>query len=540
MSKRGPESRRPGTVPPRLYGLALVLLVLLVYGQTLSFDFVKLDDQQYVTENEHVLQGLSPASIRWAFDPSGYAANWHPLVWLSLMLDVELYGTWPGGFHLTAVLLHAANTLLLVALLGRLTGETGKSFVVAGLFAVHPLHVESVAWVTERKDMLSTFFGLLSLTSYAHFLNGHRPAWYLAAWFCLLFSLMSKQMFVTLPCLLLLLDFWPLQRMTSTVTTRSLLRLIGEKAPFAALSAVFCFVALWTQTVGEAVQSWERIPLDRRLSNAVVSYVMYLSQTFWPVNLAVFYPYSPTARSWWEVAACLVLLAGITAGAWLQRQRRPYLLTGWLWYLGTLLPVIGIIQVGDQARADRYMYFPLVGVLIAATWLTADVIRWCFQSPRVAPVFAAVVLMVSSALAWNQTRYWRNSISLFTHTLQVTDDNWLAHATLAAALMDAPEQSREAERHLRESLRIRPNNPIAHYNLALVLSDQGDLAQANSHFRQALVLKPDHFRARLLLCLNLKRLGQREELADELARFDALPMSLPAEVRSALDTLRSP
>jgi tetratricopeptide (TPR) repeat protein len=534
-----------GAPPNRLYCVALVLLTLLVYCQTLTFDFVKLDDNQYVTENPRVLDGFSLDSLRWAFAPTGYAANWHPLTWLSLMLDAELYGGWAGGFHLTNVLLHAVNSLLIFTLLRRATGESARSFVVAGLFAVHPLHVESVAWISERKDVLSTLFGLLSVAAYARFAQRARVGWYLAAWLGLLLSLMSKQMLVTLPCVFLLVDFWPLRRLGSLAqpsadASPTLWRVVVEKLPFALLSAVFCFVAVWAQAVGEALHSWDRLPLNVRLSNAALSYAAYLGQTFWPVDLAVFYPYPPAGRAWWEVAASVAVLLAVTVVTLIQWQRRPYLLMGWLWFQVTLLPVIGILQVGDQARADRYMYFPLLGLAIAGTWLFADVIRACTANPRVPRVIAAVVLLGFSALAWNQTRCWRDSVALFRRALEVTDDNWLAHATLASALMDDPERIGEAEGHLRESLRIRPNYATAHYNLALVLSDQGDLSQANAHFREALALKPDHVQARLLLCLNLKRLGQFEELARELAELEAQQASLPPEVQSVLNMLRSP
>jgi protein O-mannosyl-transferase len=532
-----PRWSPPGSQP--YYRLALVLLVLVVFGQTWQFEFLKLDDNQYVTENPQVLAGLSPASIRWAFTPTGYAANWHPLVWLSLMLDAELFGAWAGGFHGTNVLLHAVNTLLLFGLFCRLTGESARSFVVAGLFAVHPLHVESVAWISERKDVLSTLFGLLSLIGYVRFVEQRHVGWYVTAWCCLLLSLLSKQMLVTLPCVLLLLDFWPLKRLTLTTTTPW--RLIVEKLPFVALSAVFCLVAVWAQAAGEALSDWERLPWDVRVGNAVVSYVIYLRQTFWPASLAVFYPYPNAGQAAWAVAACAVLLIGVTVVTLLHWRRRPYLLTGWLWYLVTLLPVIGIVQVGEQAHADRYMYFPLIGLAFAATWWVADALSSRSGSPRAAGALATAVLLVMSVLAWNQTRHWRDSASLFRHALQVTDDNWLAHATLAAALMDvpAPERVRQAELHLREALRIKPNYATAHYNLALVLSDLGDLSQANGHFREALALKPDHLRARLLLCLNLKRLGQFEELARELAELDARHASFPLEVQPALDALRS-
>lgn len=549
---RGSESSLSPRGSPPLYRLALVLLVLLVYGQTWRFEFLKLDDNQYVTENPHVLAGLSLDSIRWAFAPSGYAANWHPLIWLSLMLDTELFGLWAGGYHITNVVLHALNSLLIFGLFCRLANPPTRSFMVAALFAVHPLHVESVAWITERKDVLSTLFALLSLNAYVRFIEGRQANHYLWAWCCLLLSLLSKQMFVTLPCVYLLLDFWPLGRLSPAIQAGQpplshqagvpqlrLWALVAEKVPFAVLSAGFCLIAVWAQAAGEALADWEELPLLDRLNNAVVSYVIYLWQTVWPVNLAVFYPYPPAGRSAWEVGACLLLLLAITGGALYQSRRRPYLLMGWLWYLITLLPVIGIVQVGEQAHADRYMYFSLIGLALSGTWWLAEVLSARGGSVRVTWLTATAVLFVTGSLAWMQTRYWHDSITLFRHTLQVTDDNWLAHATLASALMDAPspDHFREAESHLRESLRIKPNYVTAQYNMALVLSDLGDLSRANVHFRETLALTPEHIRARLLLCLNLKRLGLSEELAKERAELEAHQESLPAELRSALDAL---
>lgn len=548
--ERESSSSRWGSPP--LYCLALALLVLLVYGQTARFEFLKFDDNEYITENPHVLAGLSLESVQWAFTPSGYAANWHPLIWLSLMLDAELFGFWAGGFHLTNVLLHALNSLLVFGLFSRLTNQPARSFMVAALFAIHPLHVESVAWVTERKDVLSTLFALLSLNAYVRFVERRQAGYYLGAWCCLLLSLLSKQMFVTLPCVYLLLDFWPLGRASTAIqaghppTSRQagvprskLWALVAEKVPFAVLSAGFCLVAVWAQAAGDALADWEQLPLLERLNNAVVSYVIYLRQTVWPVNLAVFYPYPPAGRSAWEVGACLLVLLAITGGALYQSRRRPYLLMGWLWYLITLLPVIGIVQVGEQAHADRYMYFPLIGLALSGTWWLTDALPARGGNMRATGLTAAAVLFVMGSLAGMQTRYWHDSITLFRHTLQVTDENWLAHATLASALMDAPspDHFREAESHLREALRIKPNYATAHYNLALVLSDLGELSRANVHFRETLALKPEHIRARLLLCLNLKRLGLSEELAKERAELEARRESLPDELRSALDAL---
>lgn len=551
-ASRGRESSSSRWGSPPLYCLALALLVLLVYGQTAQFEFLKYDDNEYITENPHVLAGLSLESVQWAFTPSGYAANWHPLIWLSLMLDAELFGLWAGGFHLTNVLLHALNSLLVFGLFSRLTNRPARSFMVAALFAVHPLHVESVAWITERKDVLSTLFALLSLNAYVRFVERRQAGFYLGAWFCLLLSLLSKQMFVTLPCIYLLLDFWPLGRMLPDFPTGQSLtsrqahvsrfqpwRLVAEKVPFAVLSAAFCLVAVWAQSVGKALADWEQLPLLERLDNAVVSYVIYLWQTVWPVNLAVFYPYPPEGRSAWEVGACLLLLLSITGGVLYQTRRRPYLLMGWLWYLITLLPVIGIVQVGEQAHADRYMYFPLIGLALSGTWGLADALEARGGSVRATWLTAGTVLLVTGGLAWMQTRYWRDSITLFQHALQVTDENWLAHATLASALMDvpSPDRLREAESHLHMALEINPNYATAHYNRALVLSDLGDLSRANVHFREALALKPEHVRARLLLCLNLKRLGLTKELAKARAELDARRDTLPEELRSALDAL---
>lgn len=548
------SDRTPGDRPARphradrLAALVLVLLCLSIYGQTLRFGFVAIDDPVYVTENEAVQGGLSPQSIRWAFSPAANASNWHPLTWLSLMLDATLFGGWAGGFHLTNILLHALNSVLVYALFRGVTGRRGCSFVTAALFAVHPLHVESVAWISERKDLLSALFGLLALWLYSAFVGSGRPRWYALSAAGLLCSLMSKQMLVTLPCLLLLWDYWPWKRVAGLIpqgppnfaptrTPRTIAALLLEKLPFFGLSLIFSAVAIAAQTAGGATQGLDQFPLGLRLSNAAASYVVYLRKTIWPFDLAVFYPYPYQGLPVIEVLSCTLLLGAITAFALFHWRRQPWLAVGWSWYLITLLPVIGIVQVGDQAYADRYTYLPLLGIFLAVTWQTADILSlWKCRFP-VAGLLCAATILTFTAISWNQAHCWKDSITLFEHALSVTRDNWVAEASLGAALLSRPEQAENAERHLRRALQLQPLSAMAHYNLALLLSDRQQLEEANSEFRQALALDPNHLEARLYLCMNLKRLGAEQELARELQKLKLRAASFPPELRTAIEAL---
>jgi protein O-mannosyl-transferase len=482
--------------------VALALCTFLVYSRVCRATFVLYDDELYVFANPKVLSGVTGAGTWWAFT-SFYAANWHPLTWLSLQLDAELFGRQAWGFHLTNLLLHIANSVLLFLVLQRLTGNQTRSAVVAALFALHPLHVESVAWVAERKDVLSTLFWLLTLAGYAHYVEN--PSWcrYLlvAAPFAL--GLLAKPMLVTLPFVLLLLDYWPLRRLSFAPAT--LRRLLLEKSPLFALSAVSCVVTWYAQQSYGAVQSLQGFPLEIRVGNALLSYVVYLRKTVWPVDLAVLYLHPGSALSLWQAAAAGVILLAATALILKGAARFPYLAVGWLWYLGTLIPVIGLVQVGIQGMADRYTYVPLIGVFVAVTWAIADLTaHWHLQ--RVMIAFTAVILITCAVYAWIQVRYWQDDVTLWQHTLQVTPNSMPAHKNLAEGLR---RQGRlgEAMREYQTILAIDPEDSEAHNNLGYLLVMGDDLEGAIVHFRLALRMRPDYAEAKKNLAQALKDLG---------------------------------
>jgi Flp pilus assembly protein TadD len=472
----------------------LVVAVFLVFGQTLRHDFINYDDEDYFYANPHVKAGLTWSGVTWAFR-TGYAANWHPLTWLSLMCDAQLFGPGAAGPHLTNVLLHAANTVLLFLLLRRLTGAHWRSALVAALFALHPLHVESVAWVSERKDVLSGLFFLLTLLMYARYVERiptpKAKGFYGLALLFFALGLMSKPMLVTLPLVLLLLDWWPLNRFALTTLNaqrQTISRLVLEKLPFLLLGVASAVVTVFAQR--EEVVAIGELPVLSRAGNAAVTYVTYLEQMVCPMRLAVFYPYSTNGMSVWKITLALVFLAGISAGVFALRRRCPCLLVGWLWYLGMLVPVIGFVQVGGQAHADRYTYLPLIGAFIMLTWAAADIFSY-WRCPRQVPGVAAFIVMAALMVCASiQTSYWRNSESLWTHTLACTSDNYVAHNDLGSVLV---MQGRvvEATGHYQTALQINPHYAEAHNGFGILLAKQGQSAEAIQHFQRALEIKPD-------------------------------------------------
>jgi Flp pilus assembly protein TadD len=461
--------------------LLLAAAVLLVFGRSWHSDFVNYDDNVYVAENGEVQRGLSGRSLRWALT-STEAANWHPLSWWSLQLDWRLYARNAGGFHLTSVLLHAASTALLFLFLREVTGAVWRSALVAALFALHPLHVESVAWISERKDVLSGFFGTLSLWCYGRYARSPGLARYLAVCGALVLGLLAKPMLVTLPCVMLLLDYWPLRRLSGW-------RVWLEKVPLAAPAAISAVITVIVQQHGGAVKSLAQYPFGVRLANALVSYVAYIGKALWPTGLAVYYPYRNPAVLPVEGAVAGVVLAAITLLALLLRCSRPYLLVGWLWYLVMLLPVIGLVQVSDQAMADRYTYLPMIGVFVMAVWGLADAAGRLRVPGRLTGAVACAAVAGCAVLSVGQVGYWWDSIRLWKRTIEVTPANALAHHNLGVALGTAGQLD-AAMMEYRQALAIKPDYAGAHHSLGLALAKKGDFVAAEPECAEAVRLDP--------------------------------------------------
>jgi Tfp pilus assembly protein PilF len=513
----------------------LVAVTLAVYAQVANHQFIILDDNRYIRENPIVNRGLTLMGIAWAFT-TFHAANWHPLTWLSHMLDSQIFGLNAGGHLLVNVLIHACNTLLLFLFVRRVTGARWQSAIVAALFALHPLHVESVAWAAERKDTLSTFLGLLSLMAYARYVE--KPSWkrYTSVAVTLALGLMAKPMLVTWPVAMLLLDYWPLRRYQWQPPTgfaafiRALVPLVREKLPLFCLAAASMAITLIAQSRGGAVRTLLQVPVSLRLSNAIVSYAKYLLLTVWPRDLTMYYPFSRNGVPLWQLACAIVPLAVVTILAFRQARERPYLVMGWLWFVGTLVPVIGLLQIGGAAMADRYDYVPSIGLFIAVVFGASDLAR-AFRIDRV--VIGAVTVAALSILACLtavQIGRWRNNTTLFEYTVSLTPDNRMiennlgtilgesgryeeAAAHFAKALRTKPDflevisdsdirenlglllarqgKPAEAMEQLNESLRLNPNNAEAHNNLGVLLLRSGKAEESIPHFSAAIRLKPD-------------------------------------------------
>ena len=506
---------------PLLISLALVLITLATYWRLLSSDFVNYDDNKYVTENHHVQAGLTFPGLRWAFD-IGYASNWHPLTWLSHMLDCQLFGLDPRGHHLTNLLFHLANTLLLFGVLKRMTGALWPSAMVAALFALHPAHVESVAWVAERKDVLSTFFFLLTLGTYAIYgqqskiRSARSKLAYALALICFALGLMSKPMLASVPFVLLLLDYWPLRRAelsAERLRIKPIMPLVLEKIPFFALAACSSVITVLAQKRGGAVVPIEVISLDVRCWNALVSYLRYIGKLFWPHDLAVIYPYVYEWPSW-LVGAAAALVLTVSWLALRLRRPSPYFPVGWFWFLGTLVPVIGLVQVGEQAMADRYTYIPSIGLFIVISWGAVQVLgNWPLRK-RALITTAAVTLSVCVGLTRSQVACWQDGISLFEHAVAVTRNNATAHNSLGIALA-AKNRLAEAVAQYRLALQINPSYGLAHNNLGVALTRLGRHDEAVAHYQSALDVDPEDFDAHFNLA-NSFNPGFVDEAAGDL------------------------
>jgi tetratricopeptide (TPR) repeat protein len=505
-----PPQRTPRWSGPAVC-LGLAAITLVVFGQTLRHQFIDFDDNDYVYENPMVAQGLTLKGIVWAF--SFHAANWHPLTWLSHELDCQLYELHPLGHHLTNVLLHTATVIALFLALRRMTGALWRSAFVAAVFAIHPLRVESVAWVAERKDVLSGLFFMLTIWAYVRYTEPRKLSesnfkffYALTAGFFAL-GLMCKPMLVTLPLVLLLLDYWPLRRGESAG------KLLVEKLPLLALSAAACVATLLAQS--SIIELTASFSLPLRLANALVACMVYLGQMLWPAGLAPYYPYASNGP--WKVALAGALLAGLSLAAFWRRRQQPWMLVGWCWFLVMLLPVVGIIQVGRQAHADRYTYLPQIGLYVALTWLAAE---WGAHKPaRRAPLAVLMIgaLAALMACAWQQTTYWRNSETLWNHTLACTTNNDEAHYALGNAFFENGKLN-EAIAQFQKALQIRPERAEAHYNLGIALYQQGEMDQAIAHFQKALQINPAYAQAHNNLG---GALLQEDKLDEAIPQFQA-------------------
>jgi len=484
-------------IHPYLAIVLLLFIVLAVYWQAGGNAFLGYDDDDYVTVNPSVLRGLTRESVSWAFT-TFHVANWHPLTWLSHMADVELFGLDAGWHHRVNVLIHLVNTVLLFLVLWRMTGGLWQSAFVAALFGVHPLHVESVAWVAERKDLLSTLFWFLTMGAYTRYARSPGIGRYVPVALFLALGLMCKPMLVTLPFVLLLLDFWPLQRYgEGPFSMRAVSPLLLEKIPLLVLSAASCVLTYLAQSRGFTVISLGSVPVGARISNAIVSYVAYLGKTVWPGSLAVYYPHPAFVHAGiptWQVAGSVLLLGAATLLALRQRKCHPYLLVGWLWYLGTLVPVIGLVQVGTQALADRYTYVPLIGVFMIVAWGVPEALRgWRFRRQVLGAIGGAVILALGIT-AWIQARHWRDGVSLFRHALNVTENNWVIWYNLGVTYQGLGQPG-EALACFRKSVRIVPEFAGGWVRVGSTYDDLGQYQEAIASYREAIRVSPNYFKA---------------------------------------------
>ena len=503
MQMRHPQFRSQVLV---YAGLALVTLAL--YLPTLQHDFVEYDDQQYVTDNPRVQAGLTWAGFIWAF--GFHAGNWHPLAWLSHMLDSQLFGARAGGHHFTSEVLHTATTLLLFALLKNLTGFIWRSGAVAALFAWHPLHVESVAWVAERKDVLCAFFWMLTLLAYTRFTENKSTARYFTTLGVFTLALMAKPMAVTLPFVLLLLDFWPLGRIKNEKSKlKNVWPLVLEKAPFLALSAGACWLTLQAQQI--AIVSTAGLTLPQRFAHTLVAYDHYFWTTFFPVNLAVYYPYVISLDAGTVIVSGIVL-ALITVLALMNWRQRPWIIFGWLWFLGTLVPVIGLVQVGDQAWADRYTYLPLVGLFVPLVWLAAETIKSKNGARALAGVAGVAMLIMTSM----QLSHWKNTWTLFDHANKVTKENYMAITVLASQLAKQNKLD-EAIALYNQALSYKPTFPETHFFLGNAFDQLGRPDEAVAEYEKALWFKPMQEQTHIFLGIAL---GKQKKYAEAITNYE--------------------
>jgi tetratricopeptide (TPR) repeat protein len=530
----------------------LALSTLAVFWQVHNFDFVNYDDNLYVYENSHILTGLTLDNIVWVFT-AYHVGNWHPITGLSLMLDCQLFGPNPGRIHLVNVFFHIINTLLLFAVLKKMTGSLWLSAFVAAAFALHPMHVESVAWIAERKDVLSTFFFMLTLLAYYRYTQQQNKGRYFLALLTFAFGLMAKPMLVTLPFVLLLLDYWPLNRIgyiqkkKTDVSQKSFGYLVLEKLPFFVLAAVSSVITFLVQRSSGVVIGTNILPLGSRIANAFLSYSRYISKLFWPQNLAAFYPFDLGNFASWQIMLCALLLITVSVLVIYFGRKRKYLPVGWFWFVGMLVPVIGLVQVAEQSMADRYTYIPYIGLFIILAWGLADIAaKWPYRK-IILGTSATVVLLFFGVIAHQQVSYWKNSYTLFSHTLEATQNNYLAHGCLAEYFRKQQNNALviehckkvveikpnyaegvlalgcalgeqgsldEAINYFQKTLLLNPKSAVAYYNLGIALKKQGNFTAAIAHLNQAVLLMPDYADAHYSLANALMQQGRLDDAVD--------------------------
>ena len=511
----------------------LSVLILAVYWKVQYYEFINYDDGRYITENKHVNSGFSKENFIWAFTHS-HSANWHPITWLSHMLDVQIYGLNPGGHHLTSLAIHITNSLLLFLLFARMTGSIWRSCFVASAFAFHPINIESIAWAAERKSVLSTFFWLLTTWTYINYVQKKILARYSVVVLFFALGLMSKPMLVTLPFVLLLLDYWPLKRLkitpakniipsdieTQVDNKKKFLNLVFEKIPLLFLVVGSCIVTLSAQKLAGAIVSTETVQTTTRISNALVSYLVYLEKMLWPKNFSVFYPY-PIGESYiWKGLVSGFVLTGITIIILRLIKKAPYLAVGWFWYLGTLVPVIGIVQVGGQAMADRYAYIPLIGIFIIVAWGLPDLLQNYSFKKKLLSVLAGIFFSVLITLTSVQLQYWENSIKLFEHAIEVTHKKYPSFVGIYSNLgvvLNQQMKFEEAMVHLKNAVKLQPTYPEAHNNLGNALSGLNRFQEANISYKEAIRLKPDYPEAHNNLANSLSK--KRKNLEEAIFHY---------------------
>jgi hypothetical protein len=502
MSKKVQKSHAPLVI-----GLLLAIITFVLFCRVSTFDFIIYDDHAYVTANPHVLTGINMQNIAWAFT-SSHASNWHPLTWLSLMFDFTLFGRNAGMFHMTNLLFHIANSVLLFILLSRITKTLWPSAFVAAAFAIHPLHIQSVAWVAERKDVLSTMFWLLTMLFYARYTERPSAGRYVIAIFVFTLGLMAKPMLVTLPVILLLLDYWPLKRKIPFA------KLLIEKLPFAIIAAASSIITFVVQAQSGAIKDIIKFPFDIRIINAFVSYIKYIVMMFWPVNLSVFYPHPGHSLHFSDAVIPILLLVIVTGLALYFFKTHRYLFFGWIWYICTLIPVIGLVQVGNQAMADRYTYIPLIGLFIMIAWGVPELLAGLTFRRTILVIATGIAILAMSLSTYTQLGYWQNSVTILGRAVEINPNDRFAHANLGAAFLRKNAYD-EAYVHFEKVLQIDPCDAMSQLNIGVVLFRKNKIDEAVIHFEKALQLDPCDVPTRLNLATALAKQGKIQEAIEQ-------------------------